>query len=59
MTPERISEMKISLDLLLRERDMLLEVLYRREGALAWDFRELGRVSKDVILPVIIDTVPY
>jgi hypothetical protein len=38
---------------------MLLKVLYRREGALAWDFRELGRVSKDVIPPVIIDTVPY
>jgi hypothetical protein len=59
MTPERISEMKISRDLLPKERDMLLEVLYRREGALAWDFRESGRVSKDVIPPVIIDTVPH
>jgi hypothetical protein len=35
MTPKRISEMKISPDLLPRERDMLLKVLYQREGALA------------------------
>jgi hypothetical protein len=57
LTPERISEMKISPDLLPKEREMLFEVLYRREAALAWDFRELGRVSKDVILLVVINTV--
>lgn len=59
MTPERISEMKISSELSPTEKDMLLEVLYRREAALAWDFRESGRVSRDVIPPVVIDTVPH
>jgi hypothetical protein len=34
-------------------------MLYWREGALAWDFSESGRISHEVILPVTIDTVPY
>jgi hypothetical protein len=59
MTPERIKEMKISPDLQPEERRMLLEVLYRREAALAWDFKESGRISREVIPPVVIDTVPH
>jgi len=47
------------LDLLLREIEMLKELLYRRELALAWDFRELGRVSREVIPLVVINTVLY
>jgi hypothetical protein len=35
LTEERIREMKISPDLYPREREMLLELLYRREAALA------------------------
>jgi hypothetical protein len=35
---------------------MLLEVLYRREAALAWDFKESGRISREVIPLVVIDT---
>ncbi|KAK1916453.1 hypothetical protein P3342_004272 [Pyrenophora teres f. teres] len=38
---------------------MLEELLYRRESALAWDFRESGRVSREVIPPVVIDTIPH
>ena len=59
ITPERRKEMKISPDLLPREVEMLEELLYRRESALAWDFRESGRVSREVIPPVVIDTVPH
>jgi hypothetical protein len=59
MTPQRLSEMKISNELQSREREMLTELLYRREGALAWDFSESGRVSEEVVPPVTIDTVPH
>ena len=59
MTSERISEMKISPNLLPNEKLMLLELLYRREAALAWDFRESGRVDREVIPPVVIDTIPH
>ena len=51
--------MKIAPNLLPREREMLLEMLYRREAALAWDFKESGRVSTEVVPPVVIDTVPH
>ncbi|KAF7575775.1 Asp-protease-2 domain containing protein [Pyrenophora tritici-repentis] len=59
VTPERLKEMKISPDLWPRERQLLEELLFRREAALAWDFRESGRVSREVIPPVVIDTVPH
>ena len=34
-------------------------MLYRREAALAWDFKESGRVSYDVSPPITIDTIPH
>ncbi|EFQ93275.1 hypothetical protein PTT_09396 [Pyrenophora teres f. teres 0-1] len=42
--------MKISPDLWPREREMLEELLYRRESALAWDFRESGRKINGVTI---------
>jgi hypothetical protein len=59
ITPERIKSMKISPMLWTKERELLLEMLHWREGALAWDFRESGWISHEVIPPVTIDTVPH
>lgn len=59
LTSERLAEMKISSDLQPKEREMLVEMLYRREAALAWDFKESGRISHEVSPPVTIDTVPH
>jgi hypothetical protein len=59
VTPQRLKEMKISKELQPRECELLEELLYRREGALAWDFSESGRVSEEVIPPVTIDTIPH
>jgi hypothetical protein len=59
LTPERIDEMKISPELWPRERQMLIEMLYRREPALSWSFNESGTVSHDVMPPVRIQTVPH
>ena len=51
--------MKIAPNLLPWEREMLLEMLYQREAALAWDFKESGRVSMEVVPLVVIDIVPH
>ena len=59
LTPERIAKMKISPELWPKERDMLLELLYRREAALAWDFSKSGRISSEVMPPVTINTIPH
>ncbi|KAF7446281.1 Asp-protease-2 domain containing protein [Pyrenophora tritici-repentis] len=48
VTPERLKEMKISPDLWPRERQLLEELLFRREAALAWDFRESEEPEEDV-----------
>ena len=41
------------------EKDVLLEILYNREGALAQTFNEIRRLSKEVAPPQEIRTVPY
>ena len=33
------------------EKDVMLEMLYNREGALTWTFDEMGRVSEEVAPP--------
>jgi hypothetical protein len=38
---------------------MLIELLFRREPALAWDFSELGRVSWEVVPLISIKIIPY
>ena len=42
-----------------REREVLLELLYKREAALVWDFAEIGRVRDEVTDPQVIKTVDY
>jgi hypothetical protein len=59
LTKERLAEMKFGPELLPKEREMLEEMLYRREPALSFDFSESGRVHADVAPPVRIHTVPH
>jgi hypothetical protein len=40
-----------------KEQELLLEMLYWREEALAWDFCESSWISYKVIPPVTINTV--
>jgi hypothetical protein len=51
--------MRINKDLSAEERDLCVEMLYRREPALAWDFLEAGRIRPEVAPPQKIRTVPY
>jgi hypothetical protein len=59
LTPERIKAIKIGSDLTYEKRELLLEMLFNREKALAWDFSHLGRVREEVAPPQEIRTVPH
>jgi RNase H-like domain found in reverse transcriptase/Integrase zinc binding domain/Reverse transcriptase (RNA-dependent DNA polymerase) len=59
LTPERADRMIVGEDLTDKERDVMLEMLYNREAALAWDFSEIGKVKEDVAPPQVIRTVPH
>lgn len=59
LTPERIKRMIVGEELSPQERDLLLEMLYNREAALAWDLSEIGRVKEDVAPPQEIRTIPH
>lgn len=58
LTPERVTRLKIGL-IKPKERELLMEVLYAREAALAWSFAEIGQVREEVCPPVVIRTVPH
>ena len=51
LTPERLERLLIGDILLSSERDLLIEVLFNREGALAWEFSEMGRIKEEVAPP--------
>ena len=59
LTPERIQDLKIGQQLLKNEKMLLLAVLFNREGALAWDFSHIGRISSKVAPPQVIRTTPH
>ena len=59
LTPERVEKLKIGASVTPEEKDMLIEMLYNREKALAFDFTQLGRVSSDVAPPQVIRTIPH
>jgi len=59
LTPERMEKLVIGPDLRSLEKEVLLEILYNREGALAWETKEIGRVHPEVAPPQVIRTVPH
>jgi hypothetical protein len=46
-------------DIWLREKEMLKEVVYNREKALAWNFTEIGQCDKQVVLAQVIRIVEH
>jgi RNase H-like domain found in reverse transcriptase/Integrase zinc binding domain/Reverse transcriptase (RNA-dependent DNA polymerase) len=59
LTQERLDAMIVGDMLQPLEQDLLVEMLYNREGALSWTFTELGRVSSEVAPPQVIRTIPH
>src|ERR1700712_3039004 len=59
LTQERLSVIIVGDILTSEEKDVLEEILFNREGALAWDFPEIGQVSAEVSPPQVIRTIPH
>ena len=59
LTTERIMKLKIGEDLQEMERQLLLQMLFNREKALAWTFEEIGRIRPEVAPPQEIRTVQH
>lgn len=59
LTPERVERLVIGNSLTPQERDVVLQMLYNREGAFAWVFSEIGHVKKEVAPPQEIRTIPH
>ncbi|KAJ5110888.1 hypothetical protein N7532_001423 [Penicillium argentinense] len=59
LTPEREGAMIVGKDLMPEEKEMLRELLFKREGALAWSWEHMGRVREEVYGPQVIRTVEH
>lgn len=59
LTKERIEKLIIGPDLTPQERDLLIEMLHYREGALAFDFSHCSRIREEVAPPQVIKTVEH
>lgn len=59
ITPERWEKMVIDEEVWTTEKEMLKEVLYNREKALAWNFTEIGRCDERVVPAQVIRTVDH
>jgi reverse transcriptase-like protein/integrase-like protein len=59
ITPERLETLNIGAWLWPEERAMLDELLMNREGAIAFDWNEVGRIHHDVCPPIVIKTIPH
>lgn len=57
LTAERVGKLIIGPDLTPQEKELLIEMLYYREAALAFDFTHCGRIRKEVAPPQVIKTV--
>ena len=58
LTKERLVDMYIGTELWPREKDILVELLYNREKAIAFDWQEKGRVSVGIEPPHVIRIRP-
>jgi hypothetical protein len=59
LTPEREETLLVGRDLLPKERELFREMLFKREGVLAWSWEHMGRIHDEVTPPLRIKTVPH
>ena len=59
LKPERLERIIINEALTYQERELLQELLFKREGALAWEFSEIGRIRPEVMPPQRIRTIKH
>jgi hypothetical protein len=59
LTPERVKKLDVGEEITPEERDLFEEMLLNREKAIAFDWKECGKVHEDVTPPIVIKTVPH
>ena len=59
LTPERLAKLDVGDEITPEERIFFEEMLLNREKAIAFDWKECGRVHEDVSPPIVIKTVPH
>jgi hypothetical protein len=59
LTPERLASLDVGMDLSPEERELFDEVLLHREGGIAFEWQECGKIHEDVTPPVLIKTLPH
>ncbi|KAJ6110929.1 hypothetical protein N7486_003164 [Penicillium sp. IBT 16267x] len=59
LTPEREEKLVVGTDLLPEERELLREMLFKREGVLAWSWEHIRRVHPEVFSPQKIRTIDH
>ena len=56
---ERLAKMIVGDELISRQKEVLTEMLYNREAALAWDFSEINKIIPEITSPQQIRTIPH
>src|SRR5205085_7122501 len=59
LTPARIEKLKVGEHLWHAEKQLLIEMLFNREAAIAFDSSEKGRFHDFIEPPHVIPTVPH
>ena len=59
LTTERIEKLNMAKNLMAREKDVFLEVLFNREAAIAFDFTEKGHFSNEIEPLHVVCTIPH
>ena len=59
LTSKRLQKMLFGTELSPQERKLMLELFYRREAVLAWNFSEIGRVRPEVMKNQKIRTMSH
>ncbi|KAJ5289394.1 uncharacterized protein N7443_009647 [Penicillium atrosanguineum] len=59
LTPEREESMLVGSGLLPKEKLLLRELLFKREGVLAWSWEHMSRIHEEVMPAQRIKTIPH
>lgn len=59
LTPERLKTLDVGTWLWDDEKAMFDELMINREGAIAFDWKEVGKIHEDVSPPIVIKTIEH
>ena len=59
LTPERKEKLRVGKNMTVEEKDVFDEILFNREAAIAFDFKEKGYFSSEIELPHVVPTIDH